>query len=129
MFGAGRFPFIKRWPGADAVVHLELYDIKEDMFEHTVGLLDRLEGYEEGRSHNHYRRELLTVILEDGAETQAWLYTGDPSEHEQTGYMFDQDDSEHEAVWPLLPGGVWTPDTERLAWLTTMVGPAHEQAE
>lgn len=65
--------------GFPAVTCAPLYPIKGQVFsvdEEGLAKLDRLEGYVEGRSTNHYQRKLVTV---NGADVKcnAWMYYQD----------------------------------------------------
>jgi gamma-glutamylcyclotransferase (GGCT)/AIG2-like uncharacterized protein YtfP len=62
-------------------IHGELYRIvHEDEFEYAIAQLDDYEGVHTSYDQKAlYRRDITSVKLEDGTETQAWIYwyTGD----------------------------------------------------
>lgn len=60
----------------DTFITGELYKIREqDHFSFAIGQLDEYEGvHPEPPQQPLYRRDLTIAILEDGTETNAWVY-------------------------------------------------------
>ena len=65
IYSLGYFPGLKPALLPDQTVKGELYSVDPECRER----LDRLEGHP-----NFYRRERVTVDLENGARSQAWVY-------------------------------------------------------
>ncbi|NLX69287.1 MAG: gamma-glutamylcyclotransferase [Clostridiales bacterium] len=49
-------------------------EVIEPVDENLIKDLDRLEGYVEGRSNNLYKREVKTVLTQDGEKINCWVY-------------------------------------------------------
>jgi gamma-glutamylaminecyclotransferase len=60
----GDFPYLNKTPAVSSIVG-EIYRVDE----HTLAHIDCLEGHPE-----EYRRELITVVTEQGIEYSAWTY-------------------------------------------------------
>ena len=72
LINVGAFPALA---SGDGIVRGVLLLIETAALEIT----DQIEGYAPGRAHNFYSRKKTTVRLDDGGETEAWVYEyGDP---------------------------------------------------
>lgn len=57
---------------ADNTVRVEVYETTEHGLTRSY---DRLEGcYGPGHSDNFYDRSLVTIVMDDGTEVEAWIY-------------------------------------------------------
>ncbi len=75
LYDLGEYPAALPAPGADSLIHGELYDLNEkNAFGWVFGQLDDYEGVvtEEGETAM-YRRELVTANI-NGQEAIAWIY-------------------------------------------------------
>lgn len=73
IYGGYGYPRLLLAPESEGpTVEGELHTYRDP--EHVVALMDRIEGYEEGRSDNLYNRKRVKVKLEDGTEEEAYIY-------------------------------------------------------
>jgi gamma-glutamylcyclotransferase (GGCT)/AIG2-like uncharacterized protein YtfP len=71
----GEYPGLVPRRDATDLVRGEMYEISADRLESTLRVLDEYEGLGAGAPVPHeYRRELVTVTLDDGRRLQAWAY-------------------------------------------------------
>jgi gamma-glutamylcyclotransferase (GGCT)/AIG2-like uncharacterized protein YtfP len=73
MYGRGfGFPYIT--PSKGHTVAGDLLHFAPAAYREVMSRLDGLEGFQPGRSDNHYDRARVAVRLPSGASTDAWVY-------------------------------------------------------
>ena len=94
----GRIYAVASFPGLklndeESIVYGEVHTYPAEKLKECLMLMDGLEGYVEGREHNHYNRKVVTVTLESSKEVEAYVYEYAPKVHESLRIL----------------SGVWTP--------------------
>jgi gamma-glutamylcyclotransferase (GGCT)/AIG2-like uncharacterized protein YtfP len=77
IFRGPGYPFAVADPAGAGVVHGEVVDIAEAMYDAVLADLDRLEDYTPGDPANRYERVSRAVRGERG-QTEAWVYLAGP---------------------------------------------------
>jgi gamma-glutamylcyclotransferase (GGCT)/AIG2-like uncharacterized protein YtfP len=65
------FPYVTF---GDGEITATLVTLKHDHYEHVMQSLDYLEGYRGPDVRNHYDRELISFLDDDGEKVTAWIY-------------------------------------------------------
>ena len=66
------FPAVRL--GGKNLIYGELHTFSEETIEDVIGSMDEIEGYSEERSDNLYNRKTVTVTVEGGEKTEAYVY-------------------------------------------------------
>lgn len=75
LYSLGDYPGLVPRSDATDLIKGEVYEIKNDALERTLQVLDDYEGLgPEDPLPHEYRRELVTVTLDDGRQLEAWAY-------------------------------------------------------
>jgi gamma-glutamylcyclotransferase (GGCT)/AIG2-like uncharacterized protein YtfP len=104
MYDNGMFPYLDR---GDSTITATLLFLDEEQYTDRMAVLDRLEGYAEDRTRNHYDRILHTFNVGD-LTVQAWMYLASPSTmaraHQGGIEVVESGDwIAYEARYPLIP--------------------------
>ena len=75
MFDANDFPAAVYDENAESFVKGEIFSIQPEQFQRLVKILDRYEGFVEGKQEESlFMRSVVSVLSEDGHSVPCWTY-------------------------------------------------------